>query len=163
MPLFETGRVELPDGETVDIRELSVEELHEADAKGTEAAATLMNLLPEKLIETQMDKNRDMAMERMIRYEGYDPITLLKYGMTGWSYKEPFDEEHRKTLGAQRGETIARAIFELSVIPSGEASASSLKSGEDGSSGNNADKPTTSTGREASSPLPITGQPPTGS
>ena len=160
MPLFETGRVELPDDKHVDIRELSVEELQEADAKGTEAAATLMGLLPEKLVENQMNRNRDMAMERMIRYEGYDPVTLLRYGMTGWSFKDDFTDENRAKLSAKQGEVVARAIFDLSVIPQGEVSASSLKSGTDESSGGSVSKPTTSTEREASSHLATIGQPP---
>ena len=121
-----------------------------------------MGLLPEKLVENQMNRNRDATMERMIRYEGYDPLTLLKYGMTGWSFKEPFDDENRAKLSAKQGDTVARAIFEMSVISSGEVLASSLKSGTDESSGD-ASEPMRSIEQEASSPLPITGRPPTGS
>ena len=136
MPLFETKRVELPGDkdEWVDIRELSVDELQEADAIGTESATKLMSMLPATLVETQLEKGRNDPTEQVVRYEGFDPATLLKYGLTGWSFEEPFNDENRGKLSAKHGDVIARAIFELSVIPSGEVKASSLKPAEAGSS-----------------------------
>lgn len=150
MALFETKRVTLSEEAWADIRELSVTELQEADEAGTATAARLMAMLPEKFVEGQMDKSRETATEQVVRYEGYDPMTLLKYGMTGWSFEEPFDEEHRNNLSARYGEVIAKAIFELSVIPSGEAKASSLKSAEAESLGVS-DGSTPSTAQEATS------------
>ena len=139
MPLFETKRVELPGEAWADIRELSVPELQEADRKGTESAVALMDMLPEKIVEAQMERQRDQAMERIIRYEGYDPATLIQYGLTDWSFDEDCDEEHRNQLGAKNGEIVARAVFELSVIPSGEVVDSSLRSLEGASQVNSAE------------------------
>lgn len=132
MPLFDTKRVELPKGEWAEVKEMSVGELREADQRGTEMMATTMRLLPEKIVERQMEKSRENAIERIIRYEGYDPETLLKYGVIAWSFEEECTHDNIAKMGAQRGEILGRAIFELSVLPAGEvvASPSSLNGGE---------------------------------
>ena len=163
MPLFETGKVDLPNGEWAEIRELSVGELKEADQKGTEAIAGLMKLLPDTVVEKQLEQQqaeaRGKVMDRIIRFEGYDPETLLKYGLTGWSFDEPCDDAHKKQLSARKGEIIARAIFELSVLDSGEVKRSSLRPVGDESSPNS-DEPTTSIPQEASSALSSTAKSP---
>ena len=127
MPLFETGKVELPNGEWVEIRELSVGQLKAADKVGTEDAVSLMNLLPEKMVDKWTEKQRELSMERVIRYEGYDPETLLRFGVTSWSFEEPCDDENKANLGDKKGEIVARAIFELSVISAGEVVDSPLR------------------------------------
>lgn len=128
MPLFETKRIELPNnGGWAKIKEMSVGELREADQRGTEVAASMMRLLPEKIVESQMQASRENALERIIRYEGYDPETLLKFGIIEWSFEEPCTHETIAQLSAKHGEVIGRAIFELSVLPSGEVEGSSPK------------------------------------
>ncbi len=134
MALFETDRVDLPNGQWAKVKELSVGELREADQKGTEVAAAMMRLLPEKIVESQMQKSRENALERIIRYEGYDPETLLKYGIIEWSFEEPCDHEHIAKLGAHHGEILGRRIFELSIFPVGEVEGSSRKLNGDTSS-----------------------------
>ena len=128
MALYDTDRVDLPKGQWAKVKELSVGELREADQKGTEVAAAMMRLLPEKIVESQMQKSRENALERIIRYEGYDPETLLKYGILEWSFEEPCDEEHIAKLGAHHGEILGRRIFELSIFPVGEVEGSLQKS-----------------------------------
>ncbi len=162
MPLFETKKITLPGDGWAEVRELSIGELKEADAKGTEAAVALMKALPEKIVEAQMERQRDFAVERVIRYEGYDPETLIRYGLTGWSFEEPCDEEHVQRLGARQGEIVARAIFELSVIPSGEVGGSGSRSHGDVSQ-NNLPEPTSSILPEGASELVTTPEPPAGS
>ncbi len=175
MPLFETKRVDLPNEEWVDIRELSVGELKLADTKGTEAVVSLMNLLPDNIVEKQMEQQRDTAVERIIRYDGYDPETLLRYGVINWSFPEPcmpqrlaadvadaIPEGSDHQMGAQKGEVVARAIFELSVIPSGEVGGSSMKLVE-AASQDNSDEPTTSIEQEAASVSPSSTPVPTDS
>lgn len=116
MPLFDTGTVEIGE-DKIEIRELSVPQLREADQAGTEAMVRLMSLLPEKVVSDVMDKQRAQAVERIVRFEGYDPEVLLRYGITGWSFDEECTVETRvNSLGAKKGEQIARAIFELSVL-----------------------------------------------
>jgi hypothetical protein len=127
MPLFDTAKVTLDNDEWVEIKELSVGELREADQVGTEIAASMMKLLPEKVVEAELNKQREQTLDRIIRYEGYDPETLIKYGILSWSYKEECTKENRALLSAKRGEIVGRAIFELSVIPTGEVVRSSLK------------------------------------
>lgn len=148
MPLYDTKDITLPGGETVTIRELSVAALKEADQKGTEAAVTLMRALPENIVEAQLEKTRDLAMERIIRYEGYDPETLLMHGIVSWSFPEECNDETKAQLGARHGEIIARAIFKLSVLMPGEAVPSSLKLVE-AESQSDSPEPTTSTPSEA--------------
>ncbi len=153
MPLFETDRVELPKGQWATVKEMSVGELREADQKGTEVAAAMMRLLPEKIVESQMQKSRENALERIIRYEGYDPETLLKYGIIEWSFEEECTHENIAKLGAQLGEIIGRRIFELSVLPSGEVGASSPSVNGDASSLASGE-PMTSGASEEGSPSP---------
>lgn len=147
MPLFDTKRIDLFENEWAEIRELSVDELKEADTKGTEEVVKLMKIMPEKIVERQLEQQREVVMERIIRYEGYDPGTLIRYGLTGWSFDEPCDTEHVAKLSARRGEIVARAVFELSVIPSGEVKGSSL-SLVGGESEEDSSTPTTSTKQE---------------
>lgn len=133
MPLYQTKEIELPGGEQVTIRELSVGQLREADRKGTEEAVRLMAMMPEKIVESQLANQRDRQMERIVRYEGYDPESLLRYGIIAWTFSEELTPENIAALGAQTGEVIARAIFELSVLSEGEAASSStpsLKAGQ---------------------------------
>lgn len=127
MALYDTAEVRLPSGETVQIKELSVGELREADQRGTEIAASMMKLLPESVIEKQMSAQRETALDRVIRYEGYDPETLIRYGIVSWSFEEECSDENKAVLSAKKGEVVGRAIFELSVITTGEVVASSLK------------------------------------
>ena len=88
-----------------------------------------MGLLPEKVVSDQLAKSRmEGAQERIVRYEGYDPATLIKYGVLSWSFDEECNDESKSRLSAKLGETIGRAIFELSVIQSGEVGDSSLRS-----------------------------------
>lgn len=152
MPLFETKRIQLGD-EWADVRELSVGQLKDADDKGTESAANLMRLLPERVVESALEKQRETAMERIIRYEGYDPETLIQHGIVAWSFEEPCDKENKSQLSARIGEILARAIFELSVIPSGEVVGSSGKSVEV-ESRPSLTVPTPSTSLEEPSPEP---------
>jgi hypothetical protein len=128
MALFDTSTVEFPDDGKVDIRELSVGQLREADQKGTEDMAALLKSLPDRIIDKTLERQRDEAVERLQRFEGYDPDTLLRYGITGWSYEEPCDDANKTQLGARKGDVVARAIFDLSVIPEGKGAASSPNS-----------------------------------
>lgn len=125
MPLFETKRVDLPSGDWVDVRELSVGELREADRKGTEEAAAIMRVMPDKFLDNAMAERAQQNAERLIRYEGYDPVTLIKHGITGWSFEEECNDESKGRLSATQGEIVARAIFEMSVLLSGEGLGSS--------------------------------------
>ena len=127
MALYDTDRVDLPKGQWAKVKELSVGELREADQKGTEVAAAMMRLLPERVVESQMQQSQAQALDRVIRYEGYDPETLLKYGVLEWSFEEPCDPEHIAKLGNQNGEILGRRIFELSILPVGEVESSSQK------------------------------------
>ncbi len=127
MPLYDTATVELPGGNTVKIKELSVGELREADQRGTEIAASMMKLIPEAVLTAQMARQEETALDRVIRYEGFDPETLIKYGILSWDFEEECTDANKAILSAKRGEVVGRAIFELSVIPSGEVVASSLK------------------------------------
>ena len=140
MALFETDRVrfgEDKDGvevlddtsEWVDVRELSVPHLREADRKGTEEMVALMGLLPEAIVNKQMEQQRTAIEERITRYEGFDPELMLKYGVTGWSFDEECTPENVVSLlGARKGELVARRIFELSVLQAGEVGSSSMQS-----------------------------------
>ena len=127
MALYDTDRVDLPKGQWAKVKELSVGELREADQKGTEVAAAMMRLLPESVVESQMQQSKEQAIDRVIRYEGYDPETLLKYGVLEWSFEEECNQENIAKLGNQNGEILGRRIFELSILPVGEVEGSSQK------------------------------------
>ena len=75
-----------------------------------------------------MQKSRENALERIIRYEGYDPETLLKYGIIEWGFEEECSQENIAKLGAHHGEILGRRIFELSIFPVGEVEGSLQKS-----------------------------------
>ncbi|KKN32159.1 hypothetical protein LCGC14_0816560 [marine sediment metagenome] len=140
MPLYETETVRLEskdsDGndEWVKVREIGVEQLREADAAGTVHVTDQMRMLPEKLVEDEIAKQKaEGTKEREQRFEAYDPATLLKYGVMAWSFKEgdapiPCDAEHITDMGNKLGDKCARAIYALTVRDSGEGSSSSTKS-----------------------------------
>ena len=148
MALYDTDRVDLPKGQWAKVKELSVGELREADQKGTEVAAAMMRLLPEKVVESQMQQSQESALDRVIRYEGYDPETLLKYGVLEWSFEEECNHENIAKLGNQNGEILGRRIFELSILPVGEVESSSQKLNGD-ESPHDLPEPTPSTLSEA--------------
>lgn len=133
MPLYEKATVQLPGGDKVEIRELSVEQLREADAEGTKRITAQMDLMPQQIIDEQIDrmKREGTKGEQEKRYEGHDQGLLLKHGVTGWSFETPFSEEAVANLGARKADIVARAIFKLSVPEAGESDASSTKSAED--------------------------------
>ncbi len=134
MPLYERETVQLPKGETVDIRELSVEQLREADAVGTENVTAQMNMLPQGIIDEQIEQQKAEGSkgEQEKQYGGHDPAIMLRYGVTGWSFEGvEFNEENVANMGARKADIVARAIFALSVPEAGESDASSTKSPED--------------------------------
>lgn len=154
MPLYEKSTVQLPNDERVDIRELSVEQLREADAVGTENVTNQMNMLPAGIIDAEVERQKAESLkkgtqgEQEKRYEGHDQATLLNYGVTGWSFETPFSLEAVGNMGARKADIVARAIFALSVPEAGESVASSTKSAEDASAVPSSE-PTTSDEQEA--------------
>ena len=95
MPLYEKSTVQLPGGDTVEIRELSVEQLREADAVGTENVTKQMNMLPKGIIDAEIERQKAEGTtgEQEKKYEGHDQATLLRYGVTGWSFETEFSEK----------------------------------------------------------------------
>ncbi len=150
MPLYEKATVDLPNGERVDIRELSVEQLREADAVGTENVTNQMNMLPKGIIDNEIERQKAEGSkgEQEKKYEGHDQGTLLRYGVTGWSFETEFSEKAVANMGARKADIVARAIFALAVPDAGESDASNTKSAEDELEAPSSE-PTTSDGAEA--------------
>ncbi len=154
MALFERETVQLPGGESVEIRELSVEQLREADVIGTENITKQMDMMPQDIIDEQVRVMQAKAAEEGTkgeqekRYEGHDQATLLQYGVLGWNFETPFSPEATKEMGYRKADIVARAIFKLTVPEAGESDASSTKSAGDASSPRSTE-PTTSDEQEA--------------
>ena len=150
MPLYEKATVQLPGGDTVEIRELSVEQLREADAVGTENVTKQMNMLPKGIIDAEIERQKAEGTkgEQEKKYEGHDQATLLRYGVTGWSFETEFSEKAVSNMGARKADTVARAIFSLAVPDAGESDASNTKSVV-AESGETSSEPTTSDEAEA--------------
>ena len=54
---------------------------------------------------------------------------LIRYGLVGWTYPEPCDDEHKALLDVRCRDWIAGVITEMNVISEGEARASGGNSG----------------------------------
>ena len=118
----EIERVEIPheDGQWVELRALSGAELDEAERRNTRRVLEMVQGVDLGSIPTT-GQDPD---ERERRRAAYEPETLIRHALVGWSYAEPCDDEHKALLDAPTRAWLVEAILERNVR---------LESGKDGS------------------------------
>lgn len=151
-----TERRDIPHepGAWLEFRRLTGAELDEADAKGTERAMSFSTRLPAETVGRLMDRQQeaDLTPEQQEErdFGGYDKDTLVRYGVVGWSYDEPCNDETKARLDAATRDWAALQVYRMNRRPEGEGSGSGEASSDGVSTASSS--PASSPGPGASTP-----------
>jgi hypothetical protein len=124
------GRTEWRDipfevGSRFEFRTLSGRELDEAQEVATQKSLQSFKALGAELIAAIQQQQRETTAKAA---DSYDADTLIRYGLVGWSYDEPCNEEEKGRLDGRCRDWAAAQIIEMNTIPEGEGQGSADRS-----------------------------------
>lgn len=121
----ETDTREIPGepGQTMTFRLLSGSELEEAERKATRGVIEMMQGIDLSGVPAPRDVDEG---ER--RRTAHDADTLVRYGVTAWTYPDPCDDEHKAKLVAKTRDWARDVVLEMNVRTEAEKKASTERS-----------------------------------
>ena len=139
------------DGPEFEFRRLTGHQLDEAEEEATKKALRLVSQLPAESVAAMQNRaTREALGVKRRELSTYDADLLIRYGLVGWPYPEPCDDEHKALLDVRCRDWCADVITEMNVVTEGEGPSSGGNSRGDTESLLSSPVPTASTGRESS-------------